>query len=326
MRRFIEKLIILLLLVAVISFGINHLYMSHMVNYGTMGELRNDSSYIDDVPEHIQVCDVGNSHSYYAFYYQPYEKDYICYNFSLPSQSMSYNYRILQNYRENISPNAVVLIGVSYTTFFGKSETEDPDFESLNKRYYHFLNRDLIKEYDFKTDVFVHYLPALSTTVMDLVKTTIGINSSPDIWNRVTNKEEAARHGLTRYDRHILANVGPDGKRIYNNEEIEATYSIIELCHEMNAIPVLVTTPYLTEYTQPIIDKDPEFYKDFYGVIDEIKEETGVAYFDYAFDERFAGKYDWFLNSDHLNRDGASEFTRVVMDEVVGPEWGKGRR
>ena len=66
---------------------------------------------------------------------------------------------------------------------------------------------------------------------MDLVKTTIGINSSPDIWNRVTNKEDAARHGLTRYDRHILANAGPDGKRIYNDEEIEAAYNIIELCH-----------------------------------------------------------------------------------------------
>ena len=220
----------------------------------------------------------------------------------------------------------MVLIGVSYTTFFGKSETEDPDFESLNKRYYHFLNRDLIKEYDFKTDVFVHYLPALSTTVMDLVKTTIGINSSPDIWNGVTNKEEAARHGLRRYDRHILANVGPDGKRIYNDEEIEATYKIIELYHEMNAIPVLVTTPYLAEYTQPIIDKDPEFFKDFYGVIDEIKEETGVTYYDYAFDERFVDKYDWFLNSDHLNKEGAKRFTKVVMEEVVGPELGKGRR
>ena len=67
MRRFIEKLIILVLLVAAITFGVNHLYMSHLVNYGTMGELRNDSSYIADVPDHIQVCDVGNSHSYYAF-------------------------------------------------------------------------------------------------------------------------------------------------------------------------------------------------------------------------------------------------------------------
>ena len=325
MRSFIKKLIILLLLVAVITFGINHLYMSHMVNYGTMGELRNDSSYIDDVPEKIQVCDVGNSHSYYAYYYQPYEEDYVCYNFSLPSQSMSYNYRILQNYREKISPNAVVLIGVSYTTFFGNRETEDPDFKSLNRKYYHFLSRDLIKEYDFKTDIFVHYLPSLNTTVTDLVKTTIGVNSSPDIWDGATNEEEAIRHGLRRYDRHVLANVGRDGKRIYNDEEIEAAYNIIELCHEMKATPVLVTTPYLAEYTQPIIDKDPEFFKDFYGVIDEIKEETGVAYYDYAFDERFVDKYEWFLNSDHLNKDGASEFTRVVMEEVVGPEWGKGR-
>lgn len=323
MRSFVEKLIILLLVVAVITFGINHLYMSHMVNYGTMGELRNDSSYIDDVPERIQVCDVGNSHSYYAFYYQPYEEDYVCYNFSLPSQSMSYNYRILQNFREKICPNAVVLIGVSYTTFFGNRETEDPDFESLNKRYYSFLSRDLIKEYDFKTDIFVHYLPALNTTVTDLVKTTIGVNSSPDIWNGATNKEEALRHGLRRYDRHVLANVGRDGRRIYNDEEIEAVYNIIELCHEMKAIPVLVTTPYLAEYTQPIIDNDPEFFKDFYGVIDEIKEETGVTYYDYAFDERFVDKYEWFLNSDHLNKEGASEFTRVVMEEVVEMMWGK---
>ena len=80
----------------------------------------------------------------------------------------------------------------------------------------------------------------------------------------------------------------------------------------------MVTTPYLKEYTQPIMDKDPAFYEDFYGVIDRIKEETGVKYYDYAFDERFVKRYEWFLNSDHLNKAGAEEFTGVLMEEVVG--------
>ena len=317
MRRFIERLMILLLLVSVLTLGINYMYMSHRINYGTMGEQRNDSSYIQDVPDGIQVCDVGNSHSYYAFNYKSFEEDYVCYNFALPSQSMSYNYRILRNYRDKIKPGAIVMIGVSYPTFFGEVETDDPDFASKNKRYYHFLRRDLIKEYDYKTDIFVRYLPALSTPLLDLIKTTIGRGQSPDLWNGVTNKEEATAHGISRYERHVLANVGRDGKRIYNEEEIQSVNSIIELCRELKATPVLVTTPYLTEYTQPIMDKDPAFYKDFYGVIDRIKEETGVEYYDYAFDERFVNRYEWFLNSDHLNKVGAEEFTGVLMEEVV---------
>ena len=67
-----------------------------------MGHLKNDKVYIKNVPDKIEICNVGNSHGYYGFNYEEYENKNVCFNFSLPSQSMSYNYLILENYKVNI--------------------------------------------------------------------------------------------------------------------------------------------------------------------------------------------------------------------------------
>lgn len=42
-----------------------------------------------------------------------------------------------------------------------------------------------------------------------------------------------------------------------------------------------------------------------------------MLYCDYAFDERFMNNYKWFMNADHLNKEGARQFVNILMDEVV---------
>ena len=58
-------------------------------------------------------------------------------------------------------------------------------------------------------------------------------------------------------------------------------------------------------------------------MIAKIQEDTGVEYYDYSCDERFADNYSMFMNSDHLNKYGAREFTKIVMEEVVGDRLAK---
>lgn len=285
--------------------------MHHSINYGTMGEHKNDFAYITDVPEKIQICNFGNSHGYYGFNYDAYSDEFVCFNFSLPSQTMSYNYNILQNYQENIELGAVVFICVSYNSFFGTDETESEDFLSKNNRYYHFLDKQYIKQYNAKTNIFVNYLPALSTNITDLFKTTLG----KDFWQGVTSAESALKHGSRIYQSHVAKNVDNDGNRIINENEIAAVYEMINLCKNIEATPILITTPYLSEYTEPVLKNDPGFYNDFYEILENIITDTGIEYWDYQFDNRFTSSYSFFFNSDHLNRYGAKEFTEILMNK-----------
>lgn len=316
MKKFIGKVILLLAMVALITGVVNFVYVSHMDNLGTMGETKNDSAYIENVPTEIKVCNFGNSHGYYGFDYG--KRSEKCFNFALPSQSLSYDYRILDSFRENIAPDSTVIICVSYLSFFGPNECSGSEFESMNKRYYHFLDKEHIKEYDSKTKIFVHYLPGLVVSEdAQWLMTLLGRNSEQDMWSEVTDAESAKEQAPGRYEKHVAEKLDEAGKRIYNEEEIEAAYDMINLCKEIGARPVLLTTPFLDEYTDEVMSHDPQFLEDFYGVIDSIKNDTGVEYYDYSFDERFDGKYDLFMNTDHLNKDGAEYFTDIIWDEVV---------
>lgn len=95
---------------------------------------------------------------------------------------------------------------------------------------------------------------------------------------------------------------------VINEEELEALYGIIDICKENNVTPIMVTTPYLKEYTDLISVNSPEFYSEFEEVMSEIRDKTGVAYFDYSRDERFCNDYILFMDGDHLKRNGALRF------------------
>lgn len=75
--------------------------------------------------------------------------------------------------------------------------------------------------------------------------------------------------------------------------------------------------PFLHEYTEAVDKCAEDFYDHFYSIIGQIVWDTGVEYYDYAFDERFVNEYSWFWDADHLNSEGARNFTNILMDEIV---------
>jgi hypothetical protein len=51
--------------------------------------------------------------------------------------------------------------------------------------------------------------------------------------------------------------------------------------------------------------------------MDTVVENTGARYFDYSLDSRFSNRYDWFMNGDHMNREGAREFVDILNNEII---------
>ena len=321
MKKFLLNLAVYMLFVSTFIVIINQVYIYRVEKniYGTMGEERNDNAVIKIVPNGIKICNLGSSHGYYGFNYEDLSGKYECFNFALPSQSLFYDYRVLTNYKSKIEKGAVVFIIVSYFSFFGRPEIERDDFYSRNRRYYKFLSADLIEQYDLNTDFYVNYFPSLIENSLFLVVRKIlnpTISNSND-WNKTTTASEASDNALKRAKYHIVdGRLDEKGKRIYNQQAVKALYDIIDLCHEIGAEPILITTPFLHEYNEAIERLDPNFFNVFYTLISEICKNTGITYYDYSHDKNYARNYSSFINLDHLNREGARKFTNNLVRTI----------
>lgn len=312
MIKFTKKLLMFVLAVATVTMFINFIYVKwHKAD-------SNQINKFGAIPDTIQICNFGSSHGLRGFNYEDLENDYNCFNFGLSSQFLSYEYRLFQYYGDHIDDGTVVFFPISYFSLFGADETSRYNFASKNRRYYSILPASLMKEYDYITDIYVRYLPALIADPGDLIKTLLGksIDANDESWQKVATDIDVNKDAEAAFYRHI-EECNDDGNRTENQEEIDALYALIKGCQEKKAIPVLITTPYLHEYTDAVKEKAEGFYDQFYSIIDQVVRDTGVEYYDYAFDERFVNEYSWFSNSDHLNKEGARNFVDILMQEIV---------
>lgn len=313
MKAFIKKVILYL---AIMTLLVGFLNLAYIKMSKTVTK---ETDKFSAIPTKIQICDFGASHSAYGFNYEDIDEKYRCFNFGLSSQSLSYDDRLFQYYEDHIEKETVVFIAVSYGSLFGLPETKQEAFALKNKRYYKILSSDFIKEYDVWLDFFMHYIPVLIAEPANIASILAGKNSDLDVntrWQRdVIGMDLTAAAKITA-NNHIIDNKDVQGRRFRNQEEIDALYDLLERCKAKGAIPILITTPYLSEYTNEI-KKDPTFYDEFYAIIDEVTSSTGVAYYDYAFDGRFVENYGWFQDPDHLNEEGARNFTNILMEEVI---------
>ena len=315
MKKFIGNILIFLVILSTVTAAVNFIY-------GKITNVDPSTNKFSSIPDTIQICNFGTSHGMQGFNYEDFESDYDCFNFGLTSQLPSYDYRLFQYYGDHIVEGTVVFIPVSYISLFGKNEVDSGEFFAKNKRYYSILPASLIKEYDSEIGIFVKFLPALTSSTHDLVLTLLGRSEAAydKTWRAVGTAASISRSATGR----SIAQAGSkdfyydeDGNRIENHEEIDALYALIKGCQEKGAIPILLTTPFTREFTDAVRENAPDFYDHYYLIIDRITRDTGVEYYDYAFDERFVSAYSWFRNADHLNKEGARNFTNILMEEVV---------
>lgn len=312
MKKFIKKVSLYCLTIILVISVVNVWY-------------KRNASIIDDdytekfkhVPKYVQICNFGSSHGKWDYNYEDIEKEYFCFNFGLGSQSLSYDYALMSYYGDRIEKGTVVLINISYFSLFGENEELRDDFQSKNKRYYKILPNTLIKNYDYKTSIYVKWLPCLASDNLLRVLFNTPVNKTDSLWDRVTTVEEVEENCYRRYLEHVAVNVDEEGNHIVNEAEVQALEDMIKFLQEKNAIPILVTPPYTDLYKETIKQNDDSFYDEFLGLIEEIEEKYGVDYYDYSDDERFCFNYTLFMDQDHMNRRGARLYTNMLFEEVI---------
>ena len=211
---------------------------------------------------------------------------------------------------------------VSFPMLVGPCEVNGAEWDTIKLRYYRILPPKYIREFDRKTWLEMQLVPFIyANSISDLVK-TIKINYE-NAWQRklivddYNSFEETAKWTAKKHV--VTGKIDENGNMIYLQEAIDAIYEMIDLCKERGAIPILITPPFTDRYIENVKKEAPQYYyHGFYDIIAEIQKDTGVEYYDYSMDKRFAKKYSEFANVDHLNKNGARTFTKIVMEEVVG--------
>ena len=311
MKKFLIRISIYLSVLAAITVAVNALYFIVDPEYHSM-----------NIPDNIQICNFGSSHGQCAFNYEDFKGKYICSNFAMSAQTLEYDYRVFQHYKDKLQPGAVVFINTSYNTLLGKPEIKGKSFFTKNKRYYKFLPSSLIMQYDLLTDIYVNYFPCLSPTALTvLVKHMFNLDRTATIFDTFEIDRKQWNKTVTSRDIELdtpKAFVRTFAGRKRRQESFDTMYIMIDLCRQIGARPILVTVPFVHNYTDLIRERDPEFFEYFSSVIEEICRKTGAEYYNYALDERFRRDYSLFKDGDHMNMEGARRFTNTLLREVLG--------
>lgn len=300
----------LLLLILILSL-LNRWYLKRNVcdNEGII-------KFVEIEPE-IIISNTGNSHGLYGFNYEELKKEYNCFNFALTSQKLSYDYRLVLNYGDYLADDGIMFITVSFFSLYGEDEEEQEIFESTNRRYYKILPPQLIKEYNWKEDIKQHIFPVINDE--EVLKTFVEGKETGEVYQKFWYSNAAETGDLEdnaqkAYERHYVTNGNIINNKRINEKECKALVDLILFCKSKNIQPILITTPYTYEYTEKI---EQDFLDDFYMRIENIARRNNVEYYDYSCDERFARYPQFFVNADHLNYNGALEFTNIVKDEII---------
>ncbi len=307
MKKLISKILILLFSSLIVLITYNHLYQS--IRFRDLSPYSTDK-YLD-IPYNIQLCNFGSSHGVFGFDYSSCSEEYTTFNFALLSQSLSYDYRILQQYEDHLADNGTMFIVISYFSF-GLDEESESDFMVKNERYYTFLNSRNIKQYDLLTDIKHKYFHAFFENPETAVAYILKAGKKGSSYEHYAADVDYLGDAKKAYSRHHHAD-DTDNIIVLKDEE-DALLGMLEICRKHQIRPILVTTPYRKEYNDLFSES---YLSSFYTEVKSICNISEAEYYDYSHDERFTLSNEYERNADHLSSEGAKVFTDILINECV---------
>lgn len=311
MRHFLLRLCFMFVSVCVV-FG--------LIDYFGRDVLAKETVYADDwmlsrfskKVEEVVIANVGNSHGFYGFNYENVVQrlDGTWMNYALPSQTLQYDYLILDSFKESMKEGAVILIPVSYFSLY--TEEYDDTFEVRNNRYYDLLDYSHIERPRLIRYIEVKYLKYgfIAENSTAAMFTPIVPVEQPAEGSEYSIQEMAQITAQSHYSTVIK---GENGTAVLQQRCVESIESMVELCQEQKWVPVLVTMPYTKEYTELF---PPSFIEQYYRDMREIAADNGVIWLDYSKNEKYCMNSQLFSDADHLGT-GAIMFTDDIVRELI---------
>lgn len=274
---------------------------------------QNDVYKFSKLPDNITLINLGSSHGQSDFNYSDCT-DVTAYNFALSAQPFYYDLQILKQYHKKLKQNAVVIIPVSYFSFYQTTA----EFEAIKLRYYrvlpnkYIIGADLLE--DFKYSVFP--ISSQGRFIHRIVKDIPASEATfctSEIQQRTVPVDEIGSIAKTKLSDRFSLN-----RQTVSEEEFNLNYNsfinLLYFCTEHNYKVVLVTTPLTNELYTLFSQKYLAEFKDILS--GTLKPYAQIEYWDYAQYQPISSNLAFFRDADHLNDKGALEFTGIIISRL----------
>lgn len=304
MKKFFIKLLIFSIIIFSIIGVINNKYIN--TNHY---RYQNSSYKFYNVPDKIQIGNLGTSHGYYGLNYE--DTGLTGFNFALPAQRMLYDLRLFENYIDHFEEGSSLILPVSYISLYIGYDNDN--FDEFNKVYYKLLGpKDIIK---FNLDDYTKYklLPILTAESNIKYIFEEDYEEPPkDYFNYTIERDKMILDGEKTSKRHLeFIEEGLDNE----TEFIGYLEDIIQLAKLHDIKPVLVSPPYTKYYDShfPV-----EFKDNFNLIMENLADKYAIDYFNYSQDDRFYDRPEYFFDASHLNYQGGKHFTNILLEDMGG--------
>jgi len=296
MKKFFHIFLIFCLPVLVVS-GTLELVLRNIPNGYKL-----KSDYLKTNQKSIKTLLVGSSHILYGI--NPSLLSEKALNYGNVSQTIDIDYQIINQYINNLEVLETVVIRLSYTTLFEQLVNGD--------------ERWRIKDYEIYTDInldqsFKYHFEILSVKLKNNLKRINDfyiINQNTEFvtiegWGtnsiRQSSQDIDAVGKLTA-EKHTI---NDDAIYVENYRILEA---IVDLCQENEVKVILVTMPAYKSYVQHLNQNQLEMTISAGTFM--ANKYSNCSYFNFLAHKRF--KRSDFLDADHLNSQGAENFSKLI--------------
>lgn len=322
---FIIKFISIILCVSLIMIVLNHFYINGAYYTDVYGEVES----MQGIPEHLKMVNVGTSHGLACFRYG--EEETEKFNLALSGSDLYHNFATLKQFKDRFDSGCIIAIPVSYFSFC--MPTDEPS----QKRYYLFLDREYIKDFNLETYLNIKYFPVLRSgefIIKDLIKdqekdiggmmmddedvvvdspaAAVDNNQPASAFNEQKH-QELATHAKGR------ANSWRSGFFVtgqgYINENKQILVDMINWCRENGFKPLLISPPVYISLNEAFTDE--ELKSNYFDILNDIAKSTKTPLLGLSHDNVLSFVPDYYRNSDHMSEAGSKEFMKVYYDYLT---------
>lgn len=289
---------------------------------------------IDTMPETIDLAVIGSSHALYGMDLTPYSQN--AFNFSMAGQTPRYDYQMLKQFEDRIADGATILMSVSYMSpFWTEPESQ---FQEKQTRYYRFLDKENILQYDSKEALRVHFSTAVPAARILFTDFSSVISAFENFsWDVLFPRQSTAAPGPQTNNTSFPEGEAPWCSSIQHQKDVldinqlelirpvypqsnpqmlEAYENIFLLAQEHHWRIIAVTTPFSQVYNQMYDESFPDFQSVFHSHMDPLFEEYGIEYWDASHDPAFFENSHLFLDMDHLSQAGKQRFSEILAQRL----------
>jgi len=295
MGRLFIKLTIIITVVILLFIPVNKFVM-HSYDYN----INHDILAFKKDPHPVDIINLGASHSMYGYYFKPTGLSHL--DLALPAQTIQYDYKLLKEYGENLKPGGVVIVSISQMTF--------ANFETKNVgNYYEVLDRTQIEPFRLLDYYSYLYLPGANG---ERFNSALAGKLKNYKWN---SHQPFANNGKNYSGRKYEKVEAQYKEAVENNniaQNMKQLREMVDYCSEKGYRVILTMEPvhqsYQEYFNEEVMNRLVSQY---------LKAlELDVPFLNYMSDQRFVDNSDYFIDPDHLNREGRKIFSWIVYKDL----------